>query len=451
MILAVALFMEQMDSTVIATSLPAIAADLGTSPIALKLAVTTYLVALAIFIPISGWMADKFGAKRIFRIAILIFMAGSVACAYSDSILTFVVSRFIQGLGGSMMTPVGRLLLVRGTPRSELISAMAWLSIPGLIGPALGPPVGGFITTFFSWHWIFFINIPIGLIGIALVTKFLPDVPSQTPRPMDFTGFFLCAACFSGLVFGLSVISLPALPLAYGYVAALAGLAAGAAYLRHAARAEHPLLDPRMMRHPAFRASVLGASNFRIGLGAMPFLLPLMLQLGFGMTPFQSGMITCASTIGVIMARFFAQAIYRAYGFRPVLVTAVGTSTVLLAANGLWTPATQTALIVGCLLVGGALRSLALAGVNAMSYSDIEDTEASQATSINSVAQQISAALGIAIAGASLDLSSSRHGGELHLIDFHIAFFVVAAISGLSIVTFARLPSDAGHALTHRA
>ena len=188
MILAVALFMEQMDSTVIATSLPAIAQDLGTSPIALKLAVTAYLVALAIFIPISGWVSDRIGAKSVFRAAIGVFVLGSIACAFANSIHAFVLARFLQGMGGAMMTPVGRLLLVRGTPRAELVSAMAWLTIPALMGPILGPPLGGFLTTYLSWHWIFWINVPIGAAGILLVTRFLPESPPCPPGPSTCRG-----------------------------------------------------------------------------------------------------------------------------------------------------------------------------------------------------------------------------------------------------------------------
>src|SRR4051794_18101890 len=234
LILAVALFMENMDSTVIATSLPAIAADIGTSPIALKLALTSYFVSLAIFIPISGWMADRFGASNIFRIAIAVFVVGSIACAFSNSLETFVISRFIQGIGGSMMTPVSRLVLLRVTPRNELVSAMAWLTIPALIGPLTGPPIGGFLTTYLSWHWIFWINVPIGVIGILLATRFLPPAGPRTPRPIDVPGFFLTTIGFSGIIFGLSVISLPAIPTAIGYCAVAVGGLAMLIYLRHA-------------------------------------------------------------------------------------------------------------------------------------------------------------------------------------------------------------------------
>jgi EmrB/QacA subfamily drug resistance transporter len=448
LILAVALFMEQMDSTVIATSLPAIAQDIGTSAVALKLAVTSYLVALAIFIPISGWMSDRFGAKNIFRLAIVVFVLGSVACGFSNSIQAFVVARFFQGIGGSMMTPVGRLLLVRGTPRNELVNAMAWLTIPALLGPIMGPPLGGFLTTFLSWHWVFWINVPISILGIILVTKFLPGGEPRSPRPIDFPGFFLSAVAFTGLVFGMSVISLPALPIWYGYATIAVGLVSGAIYLWHARRAKYPLLDPKMLRYPLFRAGILGGSNFRVGIGAMPFLLPLMLQLGFGLSPFQSGLITFVSAIGALSSKFGAQSVFKRYGFRNVLGTGVLVSSLFIAVNGFFTPETPQWIIMGCLLVGGLIRSTCFTGVNAMVFADIDEADSSQATAINSVAQQISLATGVAVAGGILDLSSLFHGGTIALSDFHIAFFIVAIVSALSSFTFFRLPQDAGAAVS---
>jgi MFS family permease len=287
--------MEQMDSTVIATALPAIAADVDTSPISLKLALTAYLVSLAIFIPISGWMADRFGARRIFAIAIGVFLAGSIACAISGSLIEFVAARFLQGMGGAMMTPVGRLVLLRSTEKSQLVSAMAWLTIPALVGPMVGPPVGGFLTTFLSWHWIFLINIPIGLAGIVFAIKILPDDGIRVRDKVDWTGFLLSGTATSGIVFGLSVISLPVLPPVWGLAATGIGVLSLIAYLRHARAHPKPLLDPKIFRNRTFSLSLLGSSLFRVGSGAVPFLLPLMLQLGFGMSPFQSGMITFIS------------------------------------------------------------------------------------------------------------------------------------------------------------
>lgn len=452
LILAVALFMEQMDSTVIATSLPAIAADIGSDPISLKLALTAYFVALAIFIPISGWMADRFGAKNIFRLAIFVFMLGSLACSFSFSLETFVVSRFFQGIGSSMMTPVGRLLLVRSTPRNELVSAMAWLTVPALVAPVTGPLIGGFLTTYLSWHWIFWINIPIGITGIIVAGLFLSVPDARNPRPVDVVGFVLAGIAFAGCVFGLSVVSLPALPIIYGYLTIAIGVTAGILYLLHARRTKFPLLDPALLRHRLFRSSIIGGSFFRIGVGAVPFLLPLMLQLGFGLNPFQSGAITFISAIGAIMSKFIAERIFARFGFPRVLGFAALFGGLLIAAQGLFSADTPVPVIMAVLLAGGILRSVFFTGSNALGYADVDDEEASQATAIVAVAQQLSVAFGVAVAGAILEISTRLRGGELTLLDFQIAFFVVGGLSVLAGVVYVRLPADAGSNVSgHRA
>ena len=300
LIVAVALFMENMDSTVIATSLPAIAADIGTSPLALKLAVTCYLLSLAIFIPASGWTADRFGARTVFRAAIAVFVAGSIGCALASSLTGFVVARIVQGIGGAMMTPVGRLILVRTIDRRALVGAMVWVTMPALIGPIIGPPVGGFITTYFTWHWIFLINVPIGLVGIVLVTRYIENVRVAAPPPFDVLGMVLAGLGVGGLAFGLSVLGLDYLP--WPVIAALigGGAAASAAYVAHARRTPDPLLDLSLLSVPTFRASIVGGFLFRLGVGALPFLLPLLLQIGFKLTPFQSGLITFCSALGAL-------------------------------------------------------------------------------------------------------------------------------------------------------
>jgi EmrB/QacA subfamily drug resistance transporter len=436
--------MEQMDSTVIATSLPAIAADIGADPISLKLALTAYFVSLAIFIPVSGWIADRYGAKRIFRIAIGVFMIGSICCAFSDSLLTFVLSRFLQGIGGSMMTPVARFVLVRATPKNELVAAMSWLTIPALIGPISGPPLGGFLTTYLSWHWIFWINIPIGILGIILVTRFLSEVKGNTDRPIDIPGAVLCGIAFSGIMFGVSVISLPAIPSYDGYIAIVAGFIAGFFYLRHARRAAHPILDPKLFRHPLFRNGIVGASLFRIGIGAFPFLMPLMLQLAFGLSPFESGLTTFVAAIGAILSKIGTARLYAAAGFRNTLVTTAIAGCLFLAINGLFTPQTPHLLLMSALLLGGVLRSFFFTGVNALVFSEIDDTQAAQATSINSVFQQLSIASGVALGGGVLEVATHLNGGVLALEDFHIAWFAVAFVAVLGVIPFLRMPPDAG-------
>ncbi|MRX34314.1 MFS transporter [Aminobacter sp. MDW-2] len=448
LILAVALFMENMDSTVIATSLPAIATDIGTSPIALKLALTAYLVSLAIFIPISAWMADRFGAKLVFRVAIGVFMLGSVACAVSGSLGEFVLARFLQGMGGSMMTPVARLVLVRTTEKSGLVSAMATLTIPALIGPLIGPPVGGFITTFFAWHWIFVINIPIGAIGIWLSGRFLPEIPPEPTRPLDVTGFFLSAIAASGIVFGLSVVSLPALPPVVGVVTIGIGVISALLYVRHARGRDYPLLQLKLFSNPVFRTAIAGGSLFRIGVGATPFLLPLLFQLGFGLTPFQSGMITFATAAGALTMKFVAPRILRTVGFRTVLLVASGCSACLIAANGFFTAETPYVLILSVLFLAGFLRSMFFTSTNALVFADIEPAQSGQATAISAAAQQITVALGVAVGGGALELWSVFTGQAIGGAGFTFAFLVIAVITALPMLLFSRLAPDAGKAIS---
>ncbi|WP_367715646.1 DHA2 family efflux MFS transporter permease subunit [Nitratireductor sp. GISD-1A_MAKvit] len=444
LILAVALFMEQMDSTVIATSLPAIAADIGTSPVTLKLALTSYLVSLAIFIPISGFMADRFGARKVFRIAIAVFVVGSIACAFSNSLAAFVLSRFLQGMGGAMMTPVGRLVLVRATPREQLVKAMAWLSVPALIGPIAGPPLGGFITTFFSWHWIFLINVPIGLAGIAISGRVLPEFPAEETGRLDATGFLLSSIAASGLVFGLSVISLPALPPLVGVCTVLIGIIATTLYIRHARRTPRPILNLGLFANRAFRAAILGGSLFRIGVGAVPFLLPLMFQVVFGLTPFESGLLTFASAFGAIAMKFIASTALRTAGFRVVLVAASLLGGASIAINAAFTPATAHWVIISVLIFSGLLRSLFFTSANALVFAELSDREASQASTLSAATQQVSIALGVAIGGGILEATAMMTGTELGIDAFINAFLIVAALSALAAVPFLTLPPEAG-------
>lgn len=451
LILATALFMENMDATVISTSLNAIASDIGTDPISLKLALTAYLVALAIFIPISSWMADRFGARTVFRWAMGVFVLGSLACAFANSLETFVGARFLQGMGGAMMTPVARLVLVRSTARHDLVAAMAWLTIPGLIGPIVGPPFGGFLTTYLSWHWIFLINVPIGIVGIALVSKFLPEMERIEPGTMDFKGFILAGSAFALFVFGTSVISLPALPPLFGVIATVLGIVLGLLYVRYALSTPKPLFDLRLLRFPFFRSAVVAGSFFRLGQGAIPFLFPLMLQLSFGMSPFESGMVTFAGAVGAIVAKFVANQIFVSMGFRNALVVATAVSALGLVAMGLYTPQTPLPLIIAILVVVGFWQSIFWTGSNAFVFSDINDKDAGQANVISQVNVQLTIALGVALGGGILEASNALRGGELILADFHLAFFVLAGMCLISTALFMRLPGNAGHQLTRPA
>ncbi|HET9716597.1 MAG TPA: MFS transporter [Pseudolabrys sp.] len=450
LIIAVALFMENMDSTVIATSLPAIAADIGTNPLALKLAVTSYLLSLAVFIPVSGWTADRFGARTVFRAAIAVFVMGSIGCAFSSSLTHFVIARIVQGMGGAMMTPVGRMVLVRTISRRDLVAAMVWVTTPALIGPVLGPPIGGFITTYATWHWIFIINVPIGLLGIALATRFIPDVRGKDTERFDVVGMVLAGVGIAGMAFGLSVLGLNFLP--WRVVAALifGGACFFAAYIAHARHTQNPALDLSLLRLPTFFASICGGFIFRLGLGALPFLLPLMLQIGFGMTPFESGMITFASALGAMGMKWATASILRWFGFRNILVANAIISSAFLAACAAFTVATPIALIVLVLLVGGFFRSLQFTSINTIAYAEVEQHRVSRATALTSVAQQLAVSSGVALGATVVELTVYFEGEPLQASHFPPAFLIVAAVSAFSALIFARLPKEAGAEMADR-
>ena len=451
LIVATALFMENMDSTVIATSLPAIAADIGTSPLTLKLAITSYLLSLAVFIPASGWTADRFGARIVFAGAVAVFMLGSIGCALSSSVTDFVFARILQGLGGAMMTPVGRLVLLRSVDKSALVNAMAWVTVPALIGPVIGPPLGGFITTYFSWHWIFLINIPIGIVGIIMALRFIDPIKSDNPEPFDLYGMVLAGLGLAGLAFGLSVAGLNLLP--WSVVASLVAIGAISMtlYVRHSWRTNSPVLDFSLLRLPTLRASIVGGFMFRLGIGALPFLLPLLMQLGFGLSPFQSGLVTFGSSAGAMGMKALAARLIRAFGFRHLMTVNAVVSSVFLAACALFTPATPLLLIVIILFVGGFFRSLQFTAINTVAYAEVETAQMSRATTLTSVNQQLAISAGVAVGAFSVETTMWAHGAsQLTATSFAPAFIVVAITSALSSFFFWQMPDDAGSEISGR-
>jgi len=451
LIVAVALFMENMDSTVIATSLPAIANDIGTNPLALKLAVTSYLLSLAVFIPMSGWTADRFGARKVFATAIAVFVMGSIGCALSGSLTDFVVARIVQGMGGAMMTPVGRLVLLRAVDKRALVDAMALVSMPAMIGPITGPPLGGFITTYASWHWIFIINVPIGLLGIALVLRYIEDVRIEMRDPFDLIGMVLAAISVAGLAFGCSVLGVGLVPWPFAMILIAIGAVTFTFYLRHARKVPAPVLDFSLLKLPTFRASLIGGFLFRMGIGALPFLLPLLLQVGFNYTPFQSGLTTFSSTVGAFTMKTLASRILKRFGFRPVLVVNAVLSAVFLAACAWFSVSTPFVLMFAVLLVGGFFRSLQFTSTNVLAYAQVEPQRMSRATALSAVAQQLSLSAGVALGGATVELTVwSKASGTITAADFPPAFLLIAGISAASAVIFARLPPHAGAELAHR-
>ena len=451
LIVACALFMENLDATVLSTALPAIAKDLHNDPIQLKLALTSYLLTLAVFIPASGWLADRFGARLIFRLAILIFAAGSACCGFANSTGFLVAARALQGIGGAMMVPVGRLVILRTVPRSEIVGALAWLTIPALIGPVIGPPVGGFITTIFTWRWIFWINLPIAALGLVLATLFIPDVFGEEISKFDLTGFLLSALGLSALVSAFATLDANVIsPLLVAGLFVL-GVTGVALYVRHARHTTAPILDLDLLRYPTFRAGAVGGSLFRIGVGAVPLLLPLLLQLGFGFTPLRSGLLTFVTALGAIGMKIAATKILRQWGFRRVLVFNSIASAVFIALPAVFTPAMSIPLMIAVLFVGGFFRSLEFTCINAISYAEIEQSKMSAATSLQSALQQFSLSMGVTVGASVLQLTLALRGSSaLRAADFWPAFLVIGAISFLATFSFARLPKYAGEELAGR-
>jgi EmrB/QacA subfamily drug resistance transporter len=444
--------MQNLDSTVVATALPTMAHAFGADPLHMNVALTSYMLSLAVFIPVSGWMADRYGSRTVFRAAIAVFTVGSVLCGRATSLPFLVAARILQGAGGALMVPVGRLVLLRAVAKSELVAAMAWLTIPALVGPVIGPPLGGFIVTYAEWPLIFDLNVPIGLLGIVLVTRYVAEIREGATRRLDVRGLALSSLSLAALMVGLETAGRGVLPIAAVAGLIAVGLLAAAGFARHARRHPAPLLDFGLLRLPTFSVSVLAGSLFRVGIGAIPFLLPLMLQLGFGQTAAQSGLITFASSAGALAMKPIAQTTLRRFGFRTTLIWNAALSAAFLGACALFRPAWPLAAIYAVLLAGGFVRSLQFTAYNTIAYADVPRERMSAATSLYSTLQQLSLALGVTAGAAVLEAATAISGhARPTLADFSIGFAAVAAAALLAAPVAAILPPGAGDELSGHA
>ncbi len=448
LIVACALLMENIDSTVISTSLPLIAADLGTDALSLKLAITSYLLSLAVFIPASGWVADRFGARNVFRLALIIFVVGSILSGMSNSIWHMVASRALQGFGGSMMLPVGRLIVLRSVPRSQMVAAFIWLTVPAMIGPLLGPPLGGFISTYFDWRWIFWINVPVGALGFALASLYIEDVREDDPGRFDLPGFLLTGVGFSGLVFGFSLLGghFVSPLLNAGLIGA--GLASLIVYVFYARGRENAVLDLTLLRIPTFRIAITGGVLFRMCIGALPFLLPLLLQLGFGLSPFQSGLLTFSGGIGALAMKVTGPWTLRTFGFRTVLLVNGAIVSCSMAVNALFTPQTPHYAILAILITGGFFRSLQFTAINGLVFADVDTPRMSRATTMNAAIMQVGASAGVAIGALAVELTQYSTGAAKVGADaFGPAFIFLGAVMLASTLFFLRLSPHAAEGI----
>jgi EmrB/QacA subfamily drug resistance transporter len=439
--------MESLDTTILNTAVPAVAGALKVAPLSMKSVLASYTLSLAVFIPISGWMADRYGTRRVFASAIGLFSLGSFLCGISSDIHLLVASRILQGCGGAMMVPVGRLTLVRTFAKSELVAAMSFVAIPALVGPMLGPIAGGLIVTYLHWRVIFFVNIPIGLAGLLMVYMHLPDYRQQHSRPLDVVGLILFGSGVALLSYVLEIFGDHTLSLReiLGLLAISLALITG--YGLHAARTRFPLLQLTLFRIRTFSAAVDGSFFTRIGIGGVPFLLPLLYQIGLGLTPIQSGLLIMPQALASISTKFLLRRVLNRAGYRAVLISntvVLGVLLMLFATIGLRTPIWFIVLLAFCY---GAFTSLQYTSMNTLVYADITDDETSNASSIASTMQQMSISFGVAAAGLATaffipDRIRSSQGELIHGI--HDAFLVLGAFTILSTAVFLRLKSADG-------
>ncbi len=451
LIVASALFMQNLDSTVLATSLPAIARSLDENPIELKLALTSYILALAVWLPASGWLADRFGARHIFRIAIIIFALGSIGCGFAGNLVEIVACRIVQGIGGAMMVPVGRLIVLRSVPKRELVGAMAWMTIPALIGPLVGPLVGGFITTYFDWRWIFWINVPIAVLGLVLATIYIPDIRGETRRPFDVLGFALIGLGIFAFVTGSTALGVGILETTQVVTVIAGGAILLVSYALYSRGRKNAIIDLTLFQIPSLRIGLLGGALARLGVGGTPFLLPLMLQYGFGMTPFESGAVTFVGAAGAIGLKTVSTRLIRQFGFRRVAIVNSAITAVVVAVPGLFYPGLALPIIYAILLFAGFFRALQLTTTQILGFVDVPTQRLGQASTLTSVLQQTSMSLGISAAALALQFQVGP-GGEIGADDFFWPFLTLGCLSLLSAPLFWALRGDVGQEVSgHRA
>lgn len=447
-IAAMAFFMQALDATILNTALPAIATSLERSPLAMQSAVISYTLTVAMLIPLSGWLADRFGTRKVFIIAVLLFTLGSLACALSVSLAMLVISRVVQGVGGAMMMPVARLALLRAYPRSELLPVLNFVTMPGLVGPILGPMLGGLLVTYASWHWIFLINIPVGLLGIFYARKYMPDFTTPKRR-FDFLGFLLFGFGLVFLAIGIELFGerIASLWLACGVL--VAGMMLLLLYIVHARRHPTPLIGLPMFRTRTFSVGIIGNLASRLGTGCIPFLMPLMLQVGFGYSAIIAGCMMAPTAIGSLLAKSTVTQVLRLFGYRRTLVGITVIIGILIATFALQSPAESILVLLIPLFILGMAMSTQFTAMNTITLADLTDENASGGNSVLAVTQQLSIGFGVAVSAAVLRFYQEFDGTTVE--HFHATFLTMGAVTVLSAFTFRLLKQgDGRHLITNR-
>jgi EmrB/QacA subfamily drug resistance transporter len=455
-IVAAAFFMENLDATVIVIALPAIAASFGTDAVALTIGVTGYLIAVAAVLPASGWLADRYGVRNVFCAALVGFTLASVLCGLSTNLWQFAATRILQGACAALMSPVGRLAVLRTARKTELVGAIALITWPGLIAPVIGPPLGGFIASYTSWRWIFLLNVPIGLAGIVLVARYIPNLRGHRTARFDLTGFGLMAVALAAMVVAIETVAHDG--RAWALAAGLFGIAAIATVwaLRHFARRSDPLLDLSVLRLPAFAAATLwGGSLFRVTSGAMPYLLPLFFQIGFGLSAVAAGFLVLAYAAGNLAMKTLTTPILRWFGFRTILLANGALAAAAILACAALQPGTPEYLAVVILFAAGCFRSMQLTAISTLTFVDVPDEKKSPATTISTISHQLSMSVGVAVAALILNLSAATRGDApqgLAAADFRVALIAMAVFAAASLIRFRALDRTTGAEVSgHRA
>ncbi|OWF77208.1 MFS transporter [Yersinia rohdei] len=450
LLVAGAFFMENLDATVIVTAMPQMAAAFNVHPIDMNIGISAYILTLTVFIPASGWIANRFGARNIFAAAMVIFTLASVLCALSTNLMAFTGARILQGLGGAMMVPVGRLIVLRNTAKTDLIKAIATITWPGLVAPILGPPVGGFLTTYASWHWIFILNVPLGIIGLWLAWRLIPSESPQKETPFDTLGFLLTgAACFS-LMLGLELFNHQGVARSVPVACLVGSLLLGTLAVYHSKRQAFPLIDLWALQIKSYSVTIWSGGLFRMAIGAVPFLLPLLFQIGFGLSAFSAGLLVLAVFAGNLAMKPFTSAILYRFRFRPTLLVNGLLNAATLLACALITPTTPHILIIILLFISGLTRSMQFTALNTLAFSEVPAPKMAGANTLSNMAQQLAVGLGIAIGALSLRIAEWVHpyrDGTIPLENFQIAFVVIGLVALLSVVDTFTLSRDAGDAV----
>jgi EmrB/QacA subfamily drug resistance transporter len=444
-LVAIAIFMQTLDGTILNTALPSMAKDLGESPLRMQSVAIAYMLTVALFIPASGWLADRFGTRTAFLWAIVVFSFGSLLCALSPSLPWLVAARVLQGIGGALLLPVGRLAVLRAFPRSELLKVLSFVTIPGLVGPLLGPPLGGWLVEVGSWHWVFLINLPVGLIGLLASLRFMPNLRGADNQKFDWGGFVMFSLGLVLVSLGLQGLGEHAISAAVSILLVIGGLAAMAAYWVHAARAERALFSLTLFEIPTFSVGILGNLFSRLGSGAMPFLTPLFLQVGLGYSPSSAGLTMVPTVIGAMMIKFFAEPLIKHFGYRRVLVTNTLLLGCFIGGFSLVGRNTPHAMIILQLALYGVCNSLQFTTMNTLTLGDLDDVRASGGNSLLSVVMQLSMSLGVAAAGALLAAFAvpPPAGPEL-MHTFHATYLCMGALSALAAGIFFQLGRSEG-------